>query len=236
MISFNVNKFSDYRIGTSLNNANKIDICEKSLEQNKNNNLYVKHDNGYVNYGSISEFSLSYSKTENNINNIILTKFLNLVDLNEPIQVNGCIAIFGYYNGKNDYIPITLFELGHLHNLYNIIICYEGVYYKSNSNLYINNKLITYYNPKEFIDIEKSKSFTIGPVLQKKSILEYYSCKIENNRLTMLPIDSSNYPCHSGIFETLINHYEVNTIVINRIYGVELYKELLKYNIPIITM
>lgn len=52
----------------------------------------------------------------------------------------------------------------------------------------------------------------------------------------MLPIDSSNYPCHSGIFETLINHYEVNTIVINRIYGVELYKELLKYNIPIITM
>lgn len=31
MISFNVNKFSDYRIGTSLNNANKIYIYAKRV-------------------------------------------------------------------------------------------------------------------------------------------------------------------------------------------------------------
>jgi len=118
-----------------------------------------------------------------------------------------------------------------------------------NIDIYINGKYILDYTYEELSIIERSNNYIISPspiigdvIVQNVltpvgNILDNVSCSVKDNTLLINPKKDDQYPCNNGVLQLVISHYKIDLLVVDRNINnfIELYKELLKLNIKILT-
>ncbi len=117
-------------------------------------------------------------------------------------------------------------------------------------DIYINGKYILDHTYEELSIIERSNNYIISPssivgdiIVQNVltpvgNILDYVSCSVkDDNSLTIEPKKDDQYPCNNGVLQLVISHFKINLLIVDRNINnfIELYKELLKLGITILT-
>jgi hypothetical protein len=226
----------NYKSMYGLRGVSRYDIPEYTYDE-----IYAVYSSG--------TFTLNKRR---DLNENILTEQLNILDN----------VVFSMRIG-NVFNMYTLLEIYHFmiikcgfaiprYNSNSILFIQisDKIYNISLVNLYINDRFILDYSFDELSDIQNSKNFIISPnstiskiipqeanIKPIENILTLYSCVVEDKKLFIVKNNGKDYPypCTGGVLQLVINHYKPDAIVINRTDGVQLYQELLKFNLPIIT-
>ncbi len=166
----------------------------------------------------------------------------------DMISRSRLLELYSFILNSKPKFPIYIFYNDKRYSVGNINVWNGGGII--DIDIYINGKYILDHTYEELSIIERSNNYIISPssivgdiIVQNVltpvgNILDYVSCSVkDDNSLTIEPKKDDQYPCNNGVLQLVISHFKINLLIVDRNINnfIELYKELLKLGITILT-